>query len=210
DEHMKRIFPALAGVLLTSALTATGAAAATGASGEATTGAEAAAPTTHAGTTTYANASESDEPASESADRPSKEELEDGGAGMGWSLEEEADKEAQGGAQTQGEEPRRSLSAQAASRPSGAWGIDVSGHQSNINWSNQWNRGIRFAYIKATEGEYFTSEEFNSQYTGSYRQGMIRGAYHFGNPDTSGGAEQARFFVQNGGGWSADGKTLPG
>ena len=211
---MKRIFPALAGVLLTSALTATGAAAATGASGEATTGAEAAAPTTHAGTTTYANASESDEPASESADRPSKEELEDGGAEMGWSLEEEADKEAQGdaqgGAQTQGEEPRRSLSAQAASRPSGAWGIDVSGHQSNINWSNQWNRGIRFAYIKATEGEYFTSEEFNSQYTGSYRQGMIRGAYHFGNPDTSGGAEQARFFVQNGGGWSADGKTLPG
>ena len=39
---------------------------------------------------------------------------------------------------------------------------------------------------------------------------MVRGAYHFANPRTSSGADQARYFVQNGGAWTADGKTLPG
>ncbi|MFB7507685.1 GH25 family lysozyme, partial [Streptomyces broussonetiae] len=38
----------------------------------------------------------------------------------------------------------------------------------------------------------------------------VRGAYHFATPDSSGGAAQADYFVQHGGGWSKDGKTLPG
>ena len=38
---------------------------------------------------------------------------------------------------------------------------------------------------------------------------MIRGAYHFATPSTSSGAEQARYLVVRGGGWSADGMTLP-
>src|SRR5207248_7431363 len=44
---------------------------------------------------------------------------------------------------------------------------------------------------------------------GSYQAGMIRGAYHFATPNTSGGAAQADYFVAHGGGWTADGKTLP-
>ncbi|QEH94383.1 hypothetical protein FV141_13315 [Dermacoccus abyssi] len=40
--------------------------------------------------------------------------------------------------------------------------------------------------------------------------GIIRGAYHFANPSSATGAQQADFFVSNGGGWSNDGKTLPG
>ncbi len=39
---------------------------------------------------------------------------------------------------------------------------------------------------------------------------MIRGAYHFATPDTTSGAAQANYFVDHGGGWSRDGKTLPG
>lgn len=39
---------------------------------------------------------------------------------------------------------------------------------------------------------------------------MIRGAYHFALPDRSSGAAQANHFVDHGGGWSSDGKTLPG
>lgn len=39
---------------------------------------------------------------------------------------------------------------------------------------------------------------------------MIRGSYHFARPDTTTGAVQADYFIQNGGGWSKDGKTLPG
>ncbi|ABY23082.1 lysozyme M1 [Renibacterium salmoninarum ATCC 33209] len=39
---------------------------------------------------------------------------------------------------------------------------------------------------------------------------MIRGAYHFAQPNQSSGANQAQVFIQSGGGWSADGMTLPG
>ena len=33
---------------------------------------------------------------------------------------------------------------------------------------------------------------------------------HLARPDVSDGASQARYFLAHGGGWSADGKTLPG
>ncbi|SFT94156.1 lysozyme [Actinopolyspora lacussalsi subsp. righensis] len=89
-------------------------------------------------------------------------------------------------------------------------GMDVSGHQGTVNWNSAWRRGARFSYVKATEGTGFRSPTFSSQYEGALRVGMLRGAYHFGRPDLSGAAEQARFFVANGGGWSPDGHTLPG
>lgn len=89
-------------------------------------------------------------------------------------------------------------------------GMDVSGWQGHVDWQAWWNEGARFAYIKATESTSYTSPDFAHQYNGSYNQGMIRGAYHFALPDRSSGAAQANFFVDNGGGWSADGKTLPG
>lgn len=38
---------------------------------------------------------------------------------------------------------------------------------------------------------------------------MSRGAYHFALPNASGGAAQADHFVDHGGGWTADGRTLP-
>ncbi|WP_354146574.1 lysozyme [Arthrobacter sp. 754] len=91
----------------------------------------------------------------------------------------------------------------------GIQGLDVSGHQPSVDWQQQWNMGARFAYVKASEGNYFTNDYFNSQYQGSRNVGMIRGAYHFAIPNWSSGADQARYFVQNGGGWSADGYTMP-
>lgn len=89
-------------------------------------------------------------------------------------------------------------------------GIDVSGHQGNVDWNAYWGQGKRFAYNKATEGTGYTNPYFGQQYNGSYNVGMIRGAYHFALPDRSNGAAQANYFVDHGGGWSRDGKTLPG
>ncbi|MFF2652898.1 lysozyme [Streptomyces sp. NPDC058045] len=89
-------------------------------------------------------------------------------------------------------------------------GVDVSGWQGDVDWPTLWNSGVKFAYVKATEGNDYTSGSFSQQYNGSYDVGMIRGSYHFATPDTSSGADQANFFVDNGGGWSGDGKTLPG
>ncbi|CAL9598087.1 lysozyme [Streptomyces sp. enrichment culture] len=89
-------------------------------------------------------------------------------------------------------------------------GVDVSSHQGNVNWSALWTSGVKWAYVKATEGTYYKNPYFPQQYNGSYNIGMIRGAYHFATPDTTSGAAQADYFVDNGGGWSRDGKTLPG
>jgi GH25 family lysozyme M1 (1,4-beta-N-acetylmuramidase) len=90
------------------------------------------------------------------------------------------------------------------------YGIDVSGWQGNVDWAHWWGQGKRFAYVKATENTNYRNPYFAQQYNGSYNIGMIRGAYHFATPNTSSGAAQADYFVNNGGGWSRDGKTLPG
>ncbi|MGW2557931.1 lysozyme [Streptomyces sp. NPDC001514] len=89
-------------------------------------------------------------------------------------------------------------------------GVDVSSHQGNVDWSALWSSGVKWAYVKATEGTYYENPYFTQQYNGSYNIGMIRGAYHFATPDTTTGTAQADFFLNNGGGWSRDGKTLPG
>ncbi len=89
-------------------------------------------------------------------------------------------------------------------------GLDVSDHQPSIDWSAVRSDGAQFAYIKATEGNRFVNPDFASQYDGSYRAGLIRGAYHFALPNDSSGAAQASYFVAHGGGWTADGRTLPG
>ena len=88
--------------------------------------------------------------------------------------------------------------------------MDVSSHQGNVAWSTLWSSGVKWAYAKATEGTYYTNPYFAQQYNGSYSVGMIRGSYHFATPDTTGGATQADYFVDHGGGWSQDGRTLPG
>ena len=51
---------------------------------------------------------------------------------------------------------------------------------------------------------------FSSHYSGASSAGFIRGAYHFAHPGDGTGAAQAGFFISKGGGWTADGKTLPG
>ena len=88
-------------------------------------------------------------------------------------------------------------------------GIDVSSYQGNINWGSI-ARYLDFAYAKATEGTYYTNPYFYNQYVGPYDAGLIRGAYHFAIPNNSSGQTQANYFIAHGGGWSSDGKTLPG
>ena len=89
-------------------------------------------------------------------------------------------------------------------------GIDVASYQGSYDWASSWAAGTKFAYTKATEGTGYTNPYFSQQYSGSYDVGMFHGAYHFARPDVSSGATQASYFVSHGGGWSADGRTLPG
>src|ERR1700758_5271296 len=61
----------------------------------------------------------------------------------------------------------------------GMQGMDVSDHQRSTNWATTAAGGAHFAYIKATEGMNVSNVFFAAQYNGSYRAGLIRGAYHF-------------------------------
>ncbi|MFC7626039.1 GH25 family lysozyme [Microlunatus sp. GCM10028923] len=105
---------------------------------------------------------------------------------------------------------RNDPAAPAPEQPPAVLGIDVSGHNENVDWAKHRADGKRFAYIKATEGSTFQSSKFSAQYTDSYYAGYVRGAYHFARPDGKPGDVQADFFVDHGGSWSADGQTLPG
>lgn len=107
---------------------------------------------------------------------------------------------------------RTSMTASATATSSQLAGIDMAsyaGSPSAATWTS-YARSYRFVFIKSTEGTYYSSPNFSSQYAGATAAGMMRGAYHFANPRDTGGAAQADYFVAHGGGWSPDGKTLPG
>ena len=73
-------------------------------------------------------------------------------------------------------------------------GIDVSHHQGEIDWQALRASGIRFAYIKATEGASFRDPHFAENWRRSREAGILRGAYHFFSLCKS-GAEQAANFI---------------
>ncbi|PZF76802.1 glycoside hydrolase [Aestuariivirga litoralis] len=57
-------------------------------------------------------------------------------------------------------------------------GIDVSYFQGDINWKKVDAAGIRFAYIKATEGADRLDPKFHDNWRGARKAGIVRGAYH--------------------------------
>ena len=58
-------------------------------------------------------------------------------------------------------------------------GIDVSKFQGPIDWNAVANSGVKFAYIKATEGGDHMDERFQANWDGAKAAGIQRGAYHF-------------------------------
>ncbi|MGP5484141.1 GH25 family lysozyme [Brachybacterium alimentarium] len=102
------------------------------------------------------------------------------------------------------------LAAPVAQAAGSIYGQDVSGWQGKVDWAAQAELGSRFAYVKATEGRTFRSSDFDHQYLGAGNAGLARGGYHFARPDSGAPEEQAEFFLNNGGGWTGDGITLPG
>ncbi|MDF3302191.1 GH25 family lysozyme [Streptomyces tropicalis] len=96
--------------------------------------------------------------------------------------------------------------AAAEDRPRGN---DVSSHQAAVDWPTAQADGAAFVYVKATEATRYRNPYFAGQYEGARAAGLFRGAYHFALPDRSSGAAQAAFFLEHGGAWQPDGRTLP-
>lgn len=92
----------------------------------------------------------------------------------------------------------------------GVAGIDVSRYQPTVDWQGLVSSGHRFVYVKATEGNSHVSPTHAEQRKAARDIGLLQGGYHYARPSQSSGVLQARFFVNNGGAWSPDGRTLPG
>ncbi|MBQ7690848.1 MAG: hypothetical protein IJT30_06650 [Muribaculaceae bacterium] len=73
-------------------------------------------------------------------------------------------------------------------------GIDVSRHNGNIDWHKVADSGIRFVFIKATEGASFRNPILNDQCLGAREAGLKVGFYHFFRKNRDGVA-QARHFL---------------
>ena len=58
-------------------------------------------------------------------------------------------------------------------------GIDVSKYQGDIDWAQVKASGVKFAYIKATEGGDHIDAKFQQNWNGAKAAGLPRGAYHF-------------------------------
>lgn len=74
-------------------------------------------------------------------------------------------------------------------------GIDVSHWEAPVEWSMVRAQGIRFAFIKATEGETYVDSTFDENWAGAKRAGILRGAYHFFHPNMN-PTRQAERFIQ--------------
>lgn len=73
------------------------------------------------------------------------------------------------------------------------WGIDVSHHNGEIDWSKVKRSGIQFAYIKATEGSEREDIRFPNNWTESKKNQIYRGAYHFFSTTSSGEAQALNY-----------------
>jgi lysozyme len=58
-------------------------------------------------------------------------------------------------------------------------GIDVSEYQGNINWTAVAESGVRYCFVKATEGVESRDPLFAKNWAGMRSVGIIRSAYHF-------------------------------
>ena len=82
----------------------------------------------------------------------------------------------------------------AEAREAAAQGVDVSHHQGAVDWAAVKKSGIRFAVIKATEGETLVDSRFQKNWLALEKAGLTRGAYHFFRPKGD-PAKQADLFV---------------
>jgi lysozyme len=72
-------------------------------------------------------------------------------------------------------------------------GIDVSHHNGEIDWHAVASDGVKFAYIKATEGSDFQDDHFAANCREATAAGIPCGAYHYFRLGTPGAAQAQNF-----------------
>lgn len=64
-------------------------------------------------------------------------------------------------------------------------GVDVSYYQGTIDWAKAKAAGVRFAFLRVSDGTTFQDPKFVQNWTNTKANGVIRGAYQFFRPSQS-------------------------
>lgn len=77
------------------------------------------------------------------------------------------------------------LEARVCAAGATTMGVDVSYYQGVIDWTKAKNAGVKFAFIRVSDGTTFQDPKFVANWSGSKNAGVIRGAYQFFRPSQS-------------------------
>lgn len=72
-------------------------------------------------------------------------------------------------------------------------GIDVSHYQGVVDWQQVAQAGMAFAFAKATDGITYVDPELAVNWPGMQTAGLLRGAYHFFEPNDDATAQAQHF-----------------
>ena len=75
------------------------------------------------------------------------------------------------------------------------WGVDVSEYQGRVDWQALQGQGVRFAFIRATEGSGWQDEQFAANWQGARQAGIPAGAYHFFSFDSPADTQADNFLA---------------
>lgn len=75
-------------------------------------------------------------------------------------------------------------------------GIDVSHYQGDIDFSKMQDWGVRFVYVKATEGATYQDPNYIIYAMKAKAAGLHVGLYHFARPNQSSAADEAANFIK--------------
>ena len=75
-------------------------------------------------------------------------------------------------------------------------GIDVSNWQAGIDWPQVAAAGYGLAIAKCSEGTTYADPYFPANWQGIRAAGMVRGAYHFAQPNANTADAEAAYFLQ--------------
>ena len=95
-------------------------------------------------------------------------------------------------------------------RKNSIFGIDISHYSKDINFETLRSQGVRFVYVKATQGDHFMDKKFGMHWTSianlSGDKKTLRGAYHFLSAGVDGKRQAAVFiaFLKQHGGFQPD------
>ena len=74
------------------------------------------------------------------------------------------------------------IEARVCAQGATTMGVDVSYYQGNIDWAKAKAAGVKYAFVRLSDGTTFRDPKFAQNWSGTKANGIIRGAYQFFRP----------------------------